>query len=113
MESNERTPILEPLLLILKQRTGVATVIGVIVAVVLYLMGFPSEVIQSVVALVFVYVGGQKWVDGKESATPVINFTDNYRDELDFIKDQINKTNKEVEKVTEVVAQVVEERARD
>lgn len=89
MDRNERKPILEPFMLILKQRTGVATLLGIILALVLYIMGFPDEVVNGVVALVFVYVGGQKWVDAKEASAPVIEFKESLEDELDKVKEVV------------------------
>lgn len=85
MDRSNRVTFLEPLLLILKQRTGIATILGIILAIVLHYLDFPKEAITEVVALVFVYVVGQKWVDAREASAPIVEFADKVNVEVDKV----------------------------
>ena len=82
MNRENRRPILEPLILISKQRTGIATILGIILVIVLSLFDVPKDIIQYAVGFVFLYVAGQKYVDAKEASSTLMENVENIVGEI-------------------------------
>lgn len=72
MDRSERTPILEPILLILKQRTGIATIASVLISFVMIYFGFDTQQILMIVSPIFVYVARQTVIDAGENGGNVV-----------------------------------------
>lgn len=106
MDRKERTIILEPFMLILKQRTGIASVIAVVLAIFLYSNEFSLEAIAMTIAPIFMYIGKQTYLDSKETSS---NLTKEVVDVLEVLgvlkdKEEITKTetNINIEEVTDL-----------
>ena len=72
-------------MLILKQRTGLATIIAMIVSAFMYAIGASPEEIGMVLSPIFVYVGKQSYLDSKEMSSGVTK-------QFEQLKDQVETT---------------------
>lgn len=68
MDRKERIPVIEPLLLILKSRKGMAMVVSIIVLILGAVYHIDKEILLMASGLVFTYIGGQTFLDSKEYA---------------------------------------------
>ena len=82
MNRENRTAILEPIMLILKQRTGVATVIAMIVGAFMQSQGSSVEEIAMILSPIFVYIGKQGYVDSKESSAETVQKLEEFREDV-------------------------------
>ena len=82
MNRENRTAILEPIMLILKQRTGIATVIAMIVGAFMQSQGSSVEEIAMILSPIFVYVGKQGYIDSKESSAETTQKLEEFRDDV-------------------------------
>ena len=72
MDRSQRSAIIEPILLILKQRTGVATIAAIIVAAIMLYFDRSAEEISVLLVPILMYIGKQGYVDAKENGAEVV-----------------------------------------
>lgn len=72
MDRSERTPIVEPILLILKQRTGIASVLSIVLAVSMLVYGFEINEVILVISPIFAFVAKQTFLDAGENSERVV-----------------------------------------
>jgi len=86
MDRSSRTAILEPIMLILKQRTGVASIVAVAITIFMLYKGFSVEQVAMTVTPIFVYIGKQTVIDSKEISNTLTKEVMDVLDVLDETK---------------------------
>lgn len=65
----KRIPVLEPFLLILKSRKGIAFIVSLVLLSLPLWAGISEQMAFEFAVAAWVYIGGQSYVDGKTAAT--------------------------------------------
>lgn len=73
MDRKDRTMIFEPLLLMLKQRTGIVVILTIIILLLSKALDIDNEIAITISGLVISYVLKQGYVDGQEAAQKIKN----------------------------------------
>src|SRR5262245_34907512 len=68
-DNSHRIPVIEPLLLILKSRKGIAFIASIIALTMPLWTGIGSEMAFELAVASWVYIGGQSFVDGRQAAS--------------------------------------------
>ena len=107
MDRSERVMVLEPLVLILKQRTGIAMIVASILGTFLIVIGFPVEAVITSLTPIIMWIGGQKYVDAQEQSSKTVSEIAELEAAIDKIRDGVQSA-QELELLVEEVIDMYE-----
>ena len=68
-DRSERTMILGPIELLLKQRTMMAAVLSIVISMTMFYFGSGPIEVVAITAPLYLWIGGQKYLDSQETAS--------------------------------------------
>lgn len=81
-DRSDRTAILEPIMLILKSRKGIAGIIAILVSSFMLVNGYSVAEIVAITSPIYAFIGGQSLIDASETSTKRIQELNEMRDEI-------------------------------